>query len=514
MIYTSKQIEKKLRDLENRLCCAQNSGGGGGSATTDASLLTSGILPDARLSPNVAFQSDLAGKQATLVSGTNIKTINGNSLLGGGNLVVTGAVTSVFGRTGVVVATTNDYTADQINETLTRFFLHQNATNTLTGTSSKLVISKTGIAQVSDSPLFVDAGASQYVGEFVTSSDYAGFLVKSTNAIGSPFVQFNNSANSKFWTQILNTDNSFSIKEGGAGGADRFAIAVGGWVGLGAAASSSTFLSLGAATTANSTLRIPSGTAPTSPVNGDVWQATNHLYARLNGVSYQLDQQSISLGPIGSTPNANAATLTGTVLNLEPANTSFGGIITTGVQSIAGAKTFTGDMVVQKNSPVIRLDYNTTSATIEFYSSSAGVAGTIAANNTYDIVMWTAGNGSSNPFLFAKQTNNSVGIKNASPLSILDVGGAIATPVAAKSTNYSLLNTDSFIFATSSPTVTLPTATTCPGRTYVIKNAGTGTVTINTTSSQTIDGDLTYILNVQYAFIGVTSDGANWQITA
>ena len=33
--------------------------------------------------------SDLAGKQATLVSGTNLKTVNGSTLLGSGDLVVT-----------------------------------------------------------------------------------------------------------------------------------------------------------------------------------------------------------------------------------------------------------------------------------------------------------------------------------------------------------------------------------------------------------------------------------------
>jgi len=35
--------------------------------------------------------SDLGGKQATLVSATNIKTINGSTLLGSGDLVVTGS---------------------------------------------------------------------------------------------------------------------------------------------------------------------------------------------------------------------------------------------------------------------------------------------------------------------------------------------------------------------------------------------------------------------------------------
>ena len=49
---------------------------------------------------------------------------------------------------------------------------------------------------------------------------------------------------------------------------------------------------------------------------------------------------ALSLSPIGTTPNANAATIAGSVLNLEPASASFGGIITTGAQTIAGVKTF------------------------------------------------------------------------------------------------------------------------------------------------------------------------------
>lgn len=39
--------------------------------------------------------TDLAGKQATLVSGTNIKTINGNSVLGSGNLTISGGSTAL-----------------------------------------------------------------------------------------------------------------------------------------------------------------------------------------------------------------------------------------------------------------------------------------------------------------------------------------------------------------------------------------------------------------------------------
>ncbi len=39
---------------------------------------------------NYATKTDLSGKQATLVSGTNIKTINGQSLLGSGNITIEG----------------------------------------------------------------------------------------------------------------------------------------------------------------------------------------------------------------------------------------------------------------------------------------------------------------------------------------------------------------------------------------------------------------------------------------
>lgn len=47
----------------------------------------------------------------------------------------------------------------------------------------------------------------------------------------------------------------------------------------------------------------------------------------------------LSLTAIGGTANANAATITGTVLNLQPADASFGGVVTTGTQTFAGAKT-------------------------------------------------------------------------------------------------------------------------------------------------------------------------------
>ena len=54
-----------------------------------------------------------------------------------------------------------------------------------------------------------------------------------------------------------------------------------------------------------------------------------------------IKQANLSLSAIGSTANANGATLTGAVLNLEPASASFGGVVTTSAQTFAGIKSFT-----------------------------------------------------------------------------------------------------------------------------------------------------------------------------
>lgn len=60
-----------------------------------------------------SLTATVSGKQATLVSGTNLKTLNGNSLLGSGNIDVSGggtgsAVSSVNTRTGAVVLAKSD----------------------------------------------------------------------------------------------------------------------------------------------------------------------------------------------------------------------------------------------------------------------------------------------------------------------------------------------------------------------------------------------------------------------
>jgi hypothetical protein len=59
-----------------------------------------------------------------------------------------------------------------------------------------------------------------------------------------------------------------------------------------------------------------------------------------------IQTQTITLNPVGTTPNANGATLLEGVLNLQPANAIHGGVVSITNQSFSGVKTFTNEIIV------------------------------------------------------------------------------------------------------------------------------------------------------------------------
>ena len=82
-----------------------------------------------------------------------------------------------------------------------------------------------------------------------------------------------------------------------------------------------------------------------------------------------------SLSAIGAVPNANGATITGSVLNLQPASVSFGGVITTLAQSIAGRKTTTSDMTINTINAGLGLASVATNTTFGFEALNANTTG-------------------------------------------------------------------------------------------------------------------------------------------
>lgn len=75
-----------------------------GTATAAVAAHAAAADPHSQYATDADLTSGLAGKQATLVSGTNIKTVNGSSILGSGNLVIeTGAAVTVSGNRTIYV---------------------------------------------------------------------------------------------------------------------------------------------------------------------------------------------------------------------------------------------------------------------------------------------------------------------------------------------------------------------------------------------------------------------------
>ncbi len=94
-------------------------------------------------------------------------------------------------------------------------------------------------------------------------------------------------------------------------------------------------------------------------------------------------------------------------------------------------------------------------------------------------------------------------------------GHLIDGVIQSQTSNYTILATDDLILCTTgSFTVTLPTAIGCAGKWFKVKNTGTGTITMGSTSSQTIDGataSATFL--AQNDCLVFESDNANWIIT-
>ena len=98
--------------------------------------------------------------------------------------------------------------------------------------------------------------------------------------------------------------------------------------------------------------------------------------------------------------------------------------------------------------------------------------------------------------------------------------GSVSTPHSTKTANYTLTETDYTVGfdCASNRTATLPDATTCAGRIYVIYQYNTGSgarsVTLDGNGSQTINGVTTYSLSpfCEYSSVMIQSNGANWII--
>jgi len=98
----------------------------------------------------------------------------------------------------------------------------------------------------------------------------------------------------------------------------------------------------------------------------------------------------VTLTAVGAVPNANGASLSGQALTLQPANATNPGVVTSGTQTIGGAKTFSDDLTVGANinfTPVVNNSLTGANARIPSHSTSnivftnASLTSIASANN-------------------------------------------------------------------------------------------------------------------------------------
>ena len=114
--------------------------------------------------------------------------------------------------------------------------------------------------------------------------------------------------------------------------------------------------------------------------------------------------------------------------------------------------------------------------------------------------------------LISKTTDN--GIDKLQVNGSIDAKG-FAQAYTPRSSTYTATTSDYLIDCTTGTfTVNLPDALLNVGRILIIKNSGTGTITVDGSGTQTIDGAATYSLSAQWATVQIMCDGNNWKILA
>ena len=260
--------------------------------------------------------STFNGKQSTLVSGTNIKTINGTSVLGSGNLTVSasagGSNTQVqYNSTGALAGSSN-FTFDG-----TALALASAPTNTvpafnLTGTPNNAAGAKTGVLAVGSN---FTASDKNIMASFVQDiNDYTQIVVQNPNAgaaASSDFIVNNNNTtgagvygdfgiNSSGWTGTagtvsLNAPNMIYLTATGGdltigtttsnairfvtnGGADKLIFDANGNVGIGVTPAGTDLVELGAGTATKAPLGFTAGTVLTTANSGSMEYDGNTPY--------------------------------------------------------------------------------------------------------------------------------------------------------------------------------------------------------------------------------------------
>jgi hypothetical protein len=117
--------------------------------------------------------------------------------------------------------------------------------------------------------------------------------------------------------------------------------------------------------------------------------------------------------------------------------------------------------------------------------------------------------------LYVDGTNNEIGVNTSTPASGLDIKTSMGLNVTTITSASTLNQTHNVVLCNTGPyTVTLPAASSNAGKVYYIKNISSSNIiiTLDGNGTETIDGNLTYLLNLSKHALRIICDGSSWHI--
>lgn len=421
--------------------------------------------------------SGIQFRPAVWQESTDIGSYNGLLLLTGAsstsNVIFTHSSTQQFGKLGNLSSFSSDFAVGTIGAA-NNLILHTNDVERVRVTSGGRVLVATSTDNGVDA-LQIRGSISQTTSTIPVENTVAGVAVLITNTFTN-FGVFGTKSNHHLG---LITNNSVKAS-----------ITPGGQVNIG-----------GNYTSTNNTLQVAGNAAigyttaaPSNGliVNGNVGIGDASAANRLT-VSHDINGSArISL------TNPNTGTSAESFLYAITTGNRYLGILQHGQNK-------TGTTVGLSNASLSEIQAGGDNSALLINQASVTAPMVFATNNAERIRITSGGR-----ILAATTTDNGV--------DALQVNGSIQAngfdqSYTARTTTYTAATTDYFIDCTSGTfTVNLFTAVGNTGRILIIKNSGTGTITVDPSGTQTIDGATTQTLSTQWSRVHIISDGANWKI--